>query len=181
MVFSLTLRVAVAPPPSEVMTGGSFTSVTPIVNDWSSVCAALSLTRTVTFHAAPGKGADLAQAMKARCEVSRQDAGCEQFEVFQSVSDPDKLVLLELWKDQAALDAHAKLQAHAAYYHNGEEPADLSIYLNYTLIILANPSARVSHVQGTTRGSRDTCSDRRGGLHPPPAYHNQQTRVKSKT
>jgi len=48
----------------------------------------------VTFHAAPGKGAELAQAMKARCEVSRQDAGCEQFEVFQSVFDPDKLVLL---------------------------------------------------------------------------------------
>ena len=65
----------------------------------------------VTFHAAPGKGAQLAQAMKARCEVSRQDAGCEQFEVFQSVSDPEKLVLLELWKDQAALEAHAKLQA----------------------------------------------------------------------
>ena len=65
----------------------------------------------VTFHAVPGKGAELAQAMKARCEVSRQDAGCEQFEVFQSVADPDKLVLLELWQDQAALDAHAKLQA----------------------------------------------------------------------
>ena len=65
----------------------------------------------VTFHAAPGKGAELTQAMKARCEVSRQDAGCEQFEVFQSVFDPDKLVLLELWKDQAALAAHAKLQA----------------------------------------------------------------------
>ena len=65
----------------------------------------------VTFHAAPGKGAKLAQAMKARCEISRQDAGCEQFEVFQSVLDPDTLVLLELWKDQAALDAHAKLQA----------------------------------------------------------------------
>jgi quinol monooxygenase YgiN len=65
----------------------------------------------VTFRAASGKGAELAQAMKARCEVSRQDAGCEQFEVFQSVSDPDRLVLLELWQDQAALDAHAKLQA----------------------------------------------------------------------
>ena len=64
----------------------------------------------VTFQGAPGKGAELAQAMKARCEVSRQDAGCEQFEVFQGVSDPGKLVLLELWKDQAALDAHAKLQ-----------------------------------------------------------------------
>jgi quinol monooxygenase YgiN len=65
----------------------------------------------VTFHAAPGRGADLAHAMKARCEVSRQDAGCEQFEVFQSASEPDKLVLLELWQDQAALDAHAQLQA----------------------------------------------------------------------
>jgi quinol monooxygenase YgiN len=65
----------------------------------------------VTFHAAPGKGAELAQAMNARCEVSRRDAGCEQFEVFQSVSDPQKLILVELWKDQAALDAHAKLQA----------------------------------------------------------------------
>jgi len=65
----------------------------------------------VTFHAAPAKGAELAQAMKARCEISRQDAGCEQFEVFQGVSDPGKLVLLELWQDQAALDAHAKLQA----------------------------------------------------------------------
>ena len=64
----------------------------------------------VTFNAVSGKGAELAQAMKARCEVSRQDAGCEQFEVFQGVSDPNKLVLLELWKDQATLDAHAKLQ-----------------------------------------------------------------------
>ena len=65
----------------------------------------------VTFQAESGKGAELAQAMKARCEMSRRDRGCEQFEVFQSVSDPDKLVLLELWQDQAALDAHAKLQA----------------------------------------------------------------------
>src|SRR5438067_12404976 len=72
---------------------------------------AMAVRLVVTFHTAPGKGAELAQAMKARREVSRQDAGCEQFEVLQSVFDPDKLVLLELWKDQAALDAHAKLQA----------------------------------------------------------------------
>ena len=69
----------------------------------------MSVRLVVTIAAAPGKGAELAQAMKARCAVSRQDAGCEQFEVFQSALDPDKLVLLELWKDQAALDAHAKL------------------------------------------------------------------------
>ena len=38
-----------------------------------------------------------------------QEPGCEQFEVFQSVVNPDKLALLELWKDQAALDVHAKV------------------------------------------------------------------------
>jgi len=64
----------------------------------------------VTFTAAPGKAAELAQAMKERCAVSRKDVGCEQFEVFRSVQNPRKLVLLERWKDQASLDAHAKLQ-----------------------------------------------------------------------
>jgi quinol monooxygenase YgiN len=39
-----------------------------------------------------------------------EEPGCEQFEVFQSVVHPDKLALLERWTDQAALDAHARLQ-----------------------------------------------------------------------
>jgi hypothetical protein len=39
----------------------------------------------------------------------REGTGCEQFEVFQSVLNPDKLALLELWSDQAALDVHAKV------------------------------------------------------------------------
>lgn len=65
----------------------------------------------VTIAAAPGKGADFARAFTPRCEASRQDPGCQQFELFQSVSDPDKFALLELWESQAALDNHAKLQA----------------------------------------------------------------------
>ena len=40
-----------------------------------------------------------------------KEPGCEQFEVFQSALNPDKLVLLERWSDQAALDTHAKLNA----------------------------------------------------------------------
>jgi quinol monooxygenase YgiN len=63
----------------------------------------------VTITAAPGKGAELAQAFKSRCLDCMQEPGCEQFEVFQSVLNPDKLALLELWQDQASLDAHAKL------------------------------------------------------------------------
>ncbi len=48
----------------------------------------------VTITAAPGKGSELAQTYRARCALNL-----------------DKLVLLERWSDQAALDTHAKLQA----------------------------------------------------------------------
>ena len=65
----------------------------------------------VTISAAPGKGAELAQAYRARCAEVMQEPGCEQFEVFQSVVNPDRLALLERWADQAALDAHAKLNS----------------------------------------------------------------------
>jgi quinol monooxygenase YgiN len=68
----------------------------------------------VTFKAEPGKGAELAEAMKARCAVSATDAGCQQFEVFRSAVNPDNFALLELWDTQASLDAHAKLQAARA-------------------------------------------------------------------
>jgi quinol monooxygenase YgiN len=64
----------------------------------------------VTITAAPGKGAELAPAYKARCAEIMKEPGCEQFEVFQSVVNPDKLALLERWTDQAALDAHARRQ-----------------------------------------------------------------------
>jgi quinol monooxygenase YgiN len=65
----------------------------------------------VTITAAPGKGAELARMMKTRCEECMKEPGCEQFEIFQSALNPDKLALLELWSDQAALDAHAQRNA----------------------------------------------------------------------
>jgi len=65
----------------------------------------------VTITAAAGKGAGLAQAYKARCGEVMKEPGCEQFEVFQSVVNPEKLALLERWTDQAALDAHTRVQS----------------------------------------------------------------------
>jgi quinol monooxygenase YgiN len=65
----------------------------------------------VTITAAPGKGAEFARAFKPRCELSQKDRGCQQFEIFQSVLDPDKFALLELWDSSEALAEHAKLQA----------------------------------------------------------------------
>ena len=68
----------------------------------------------VQINAAPGKGAELAAAFKQRCADVAPEPGCEQFEVFQSVLNPDKLALLELWTDQAALDVHAGVNATRA-------------------------------------------------------------------
>ncbi len=65
----------------------------------------------VTITTAPGKGSELAQAYPARCAEIMKEPGCEQFEAFQSIVNPDKLLLLERWTDQAALDEHAKLNS----------------------------------------------------------------------
>ncbi len=73
----------------------------------------------LTFQAADGKGGELAAAFKGRCEAVMQEPGCQQFEVFQSVLDPDKLVLLELWEDAAALEAHGKMNATRAPFPPG--------------------------------------------------------------
>src|SRR5207247_10631903 len=73
--------------------------------------ASMAVRLVVTIAAAPGKGAELAQVYKARCADAQKEPGCEQFEIFQSVANPDRLALLERWADQAALDVHAKLHA----------------------------------------------------------------------
>jgi quinol monooxygenase YgiN len=69
----------------------------------------MSVRLVVTITAKPGKGGELAEAYRARCLECMKEPGCEQFEVFQSALDPDRLALLERWRDQAALDAHAQL------------------------------------------------------------------------
>jgi quinol monooxygenase YgiN len=79
----------------------------------------MSVRLVVALNAAPGKGAELARVFRDRCAEVMQEPGCEQFEVFQSVLNPDKLALLELWTDQAALDVHAKVNATRAPLPDG--------------------------------------------------------------
>jgi quinol monooxygenase YgiN len=69
----------------------------------------MSVRLVVHIDAAPGKGAELAQVFRGRCAEVMKEPGCLQFEVFQSALSPDRLALLELWADQAALDVHAKV------------------------------------------------------------------------
>jgi len=71
----------------------------------------MAIRLVVTITAVPGKGSQLAEGYKARCAQVMKEAGCEQFEIFQSAVTPDRLILLERWADQTALDAHARLNS----------------------------------------------------------------------
>jgi len=74
----------------------------------------MALRLVIMLNAAPGKGAELTAAFKARCEDVMKEPGCLQFEVFQSALDPDRLTLLELWEDEASLAAHAQVNTTRA-------------------------------------------------------------------
>jgi quinol monooxygenase YgiN len=65
----------------------------------------------LSFSALAGKGGELCEAYQPRCREVMQEPGCQQFEVFQSVLDPDRLVLLELWESDDALEAHRVVNA----------------------------------------------------------------------
>ena len=82
----------------------------------------MSVRLVISIAAVPGKGAELAKAMAARCRELQKDAGCEQFEVFQSALDPDKLCLLECWATAEDLAAHAKLNADPRAVARGAAP-----------------------------------------------------------
>jgi quinol monooxygenase YgiN len=62
----------------------------------------------VSIDALAGKGSELARVRAERHAEVRQESGCEQFDLFQNVENPDRLLLVERWTDEASLAAHAE-------------------------------------------------------------------------
>jgi len=60
------------------------------------------------MDALPGKGNELAKARAPRHAEVRQEPGCEQFDLFANTENPDQLLLVERWTDEASLAAHAE-------------------------------------------------------------------------
>ena len=48
--------------------------------------------------------------------LSRQEPGCERFEVYHSNTDPTRFVLNECWASQQALDVHRTGLAYTTIY-----------------------------------------------------------------
>ncbi|HET7092944.1 MAG TPA: antibiotic biosynthesis monooxygenase family protein [Thermomicrobiales bacterium] len=66
----------------------------------------MAIRHVVTIEVAPGRAADFARAFAVVQAIASQDDGCEQYELFQSLDAPDRLVLLERWASQELLDKH---------------------------------------------------------------------------
>ena len=54
----------------------------------------------------------LVEAMR----MSRAEAGCLRFDVYQSTAEPRRFTLVEHWADQAAVDAHRLAPAYTTIY-----------------------------------------------------------------
>lgn len=70
----------------------------------------MAIRHVITIHVVPGKAADFAGAFTVVQATAQQEDGCEQYELFQSFDDPDKVVLLERWASQELLDKHMQAE-----------------------------------------------------------------------
>jgi len=90
-------------------------------------------------HTLVGRREEVLEVFRRGATAARAEDGCLHYEFTESVEDPGRFVLVEEWRDQAALDAHFRSAAFLAYQ---EDVADL----------LARPSeVWIHHVSETVR------------------------------
>jgi quinol monooxygenase YgiN len=70
----------------------------------------MAIRDVVTIQVAPSRADDFGAAFKAVQATARKDEGCEQYELFQSLDEPEKVVLLERWASQDLLDKHVEAE-----------------------------------------------------------------------
>jgi quinol monooxygenase YgiN len=75
----------------------------------------------------PPKKDDGIAALKALVEPSRKEAGNLRYDALQQASRPNHETLVEIWHDQAALDAHL-VAAHMKDFRNQLLPMSGSLY-----------------------------------------------------
>jgi quinol monooxygenase YgiN len=64
------------------------------------------ITVVATFHARPGKEAELRAGLIGLIATTRKEAGCLNYDLHVSPSDPAQFLFHETWTSKALLDAH---------------------------------------------------------------------------
>ena len=62
----------------------------------------------VEFEVKPEHRGAFVELMKGHARLSRAEDGCQQFDVLLPQEDQSRVLLVEAWRDQAALDVHSK-------------------------------------------------------------------------
>jgi quinol monooxygenase YgiN len=84
----------------------------PIADDAAKPFAEETMSRimiVVEFDVKPGHADDFIKLMKSHAELSRTEDGCQQFDVLQAQDEPSKILFVESWRDQMALDVHSQV------------------------------------------------------------------------
>ncbi|WP_300452509.1 putative quinol monooxygenase [Accumulibacter sp.] len=64
----------------------------------------LSIIASIVAH--PEHRETVRQALSAMLTPTRAEAGCRQYDLHVDQADPNRMVMIERWTDDAALDAH---------------------------------------------------------------------------
>lgn len=64
----------------------------------------------------PSNISTIREQLAKACQLSRQEAGCERFEVYQSQADEGKFLLVEWWQTKEAWEAHRQNRAVTEIY-----------------------------------------------------------------
>ena len=57
-------------------------------------------------QAAPGRRDQMLEAVTAMATATKSDDGCVSYGFYADVTQPEVILGVEMWRDQAALDAH---------------------------------------------------------------------------
>ena len=89
---------------------------------------------TVQFKIKSGSNAEFeAGFAKASAGVKEQDEGCEMYDLFKSVDDDTRYVMVERWSTQELLDAHMKSPSMAGMAALGPHFAGAPVLTKYEL------------------------------------------------
>jgi quinol monooxygenase YgiN len=58
----------------------------------------------------------VADAVRRAGELSQKEPGCLRWEAYQSDADPKRLLLVERWESEEALDGHRRGEAYTQIY-----------------------------------------------------------------
>lgn len=104
--YGMLADLAKDPPPNMAVdySSDSLVRITPTPSRWAREPVRV----LVQMQMPDSEGANFRESFTQWGNVSAQDGGCVQYELFQSTTSPGRFALLELWENPAAYDAHWK-------------------------------------------------------------------------